>query len=535
MTYKSINASIAFLATLIVPIALLLLSNSSPAAGVGSEAVDSPVCSFTKHPNNPVLTAGPDGSWDDDSVWSPVVVKEADTFKMWYRGYDGSVGRIGLATSADGVDWIKHPSNPLLSPGEAWESNGIFPGSVISDTGTYKLWYTGYDADGVGQIGYATSPDGVVWTKYGGNPVFSVGPSGSWDDEVIRGPSVIVDGPTYHMWYAGVDGMAARIGHATSSDGNSWTRDLANPVLDLGPPGAWDWLNVYSPDVVKVGGEYQLWYSASTLPSSWSSGYATSVDGKNWKRQRLTIPEGPPGSFDADSADYVSVIVDGKNYHIWYSGYSNSYSIGYAGAIICDQHEAVYLPILMSQGMACRPYYVDDFSNADSGWYIDDNAERSFGYNSGLYEIVTKQAGAQLWAASPWALATDFNLEVDARRLGGYGAVGIEFAINEDWDAYYIFQVWDDQYSIGRVQDGSWHAIQEFTYSNHIKPVGHWNRLKIVRDGNAIAAYINGHHLGSFHDSNLTNLGAIALIAISFEPLSAQYDNFALSSAGCGG
>ena len=45
-------------------------------------------------------------------------------------------------------------------------------------------------------------------------------------------------------------------------------------------------------------------------------GYATSTDGSNWTRQRLVIPEGAPGSFDADSADYVSVLVDGAEYNV---------------------------------------------------------------------------------------------------------------------------------------------------------------------------------------------------------------------------
>ena len=32
----------------------------------------------------------------------------------------------------------------------------------------------------------------------------------------------------------------ARIGHATSPDGITWTKDTNNPVLDVGPDGNWD-------------------------------------------------------------------------------------------------------------------------------------------------------------------------------------------------------------------------------------------------------------------------------------------------------
>ena len=76
--------------------------------------------------------------------------------------------------------------------------------------------------------------------------------------------------------------MTLRIGHATSSNGTNWIKDPANPVLDIGSPGAWDWLHVYGPSVVKVGAEYKLWYSGETLPAAWQTGYAL-ID----QRQRL--------------------------------------------------------------------------------------------------------------------------------------------------------------------------------------------------------------------------------------------------------
>ena len=97
---------------------------------------------------------------------------------------------------------------------------------------------------------------------------------------------MIKEGSTYHLWYTGNDGMTLRIGHATSSDGINWTKDPANPVLDIGSPGAWDWLNVYGPSVVKVGAEYKLWYSGETLPAGLADRLCVVV-----RRQRLDARE----------------------------------------------------------------------------------------------------------------------------------------------------------------------------------------------------------------------------------------------------
>jgi hypothetical protein len=45
-------------------------------------------------------------------------------------------------------------------------------GSVLFDGTTYKMWYAGGNASWTGQIGYATSPDGITWTK-NPNPVIT--------------------------------------------------------------------------------------------------------------------------------------------------------------------------------------------------------------------------------------------------------------------------------------------------------------------------------------------------------------------------
>ena len=86
------------------------------------------------------------------------------------------------------------------------------------DGGTYRMWYFGKPEPSVDNIGYATSSDGIVWTKDANNPVLEPGAEGEWDDFGVAAPTVILDGDIFKMWYQGWQGTnPIRIGYATSS------------------------------------------------------------------------------------------------------------------------------------------------------------------------------------------------------------------------------------------------------------------------------------------------------------------------------
>jgi len=126
-------------------------------------------------PNNPVLTPEP-GQWDGYTIYSVAVLDDGGIFKMWYgaaASYPGAI-YVGYATSLDGSLWIKDPANPLPSlapgvPGE-WDDLGWNPGTVLFDDAIYRMWSFARKNEGAAygtwRIGYATSPDGIVWTKH---------------------------------------------------------------------------------------------------------------------------------------------------------------------------------------------------------------------------------------------------------------------------------------------------------------------------------------------------------------------------------
>jgi predicted GH43/DUF377 family glycosyl hydrolase len=411
----------------------------------------------------------------------------------------------------------------------------------------YKMWYTGFDSSGNGHIGTATSPDGVTWTKYLGNPVLEVGTFGSWDDEDVGKPSVIKANGIYHMWYEGYDGVTTRIGHATSSDGTNWIKEVSNPALETGVPGDWDWLHVRSPGVVIYGGTYLLWYSGRTLPPLSQIGYALSPNGRDWGGGGLFIPAGSSGDFDANGTFFPTAIVDGENIKVWYAGLDDNgfYNIGYATAQVCDVSAApvsarsVYLPLLMrawQPGVACRPYYADDFDDPSSGWPFYDNDDVGIGYTDGQYQVWLKKPSLER-LVTPGTQATDFAVEVSARLVSNtYGGYGVVFGINEDWSELYQVHIEAGHYSIWRRTHGTWTALKGWTPSDYIKTSPDWNRLKVIRDGTDIAVYVNDQHLTTVTDSAFTGLRRIGLLAYSPNdgPLDARFDDFSLYPVTCG-
>jgi len=155
------------------------------------------------------------------------VIKDGPIYKMWYTGYDGSEGRIGYATSTNGVLWMKHLYNPVLNvgPSGSWDDEDVRHPWVIKEDSAFKMWYIGRDAAGHSRVGLATSIDGVLWTKIGLSPVLSEGASGQPDSRGIHRVCVIKDGFGYTMWYEarGEDGRS-KICMAYSGDGGRWSK-----------------------------------------------------------------------------------------------------------------------------------------------------------------------------------------------------------------------------------------------------------------------------------------------------------------------
>jgi hypothetical protein len=273
-------------------------------------------------------------------------------------------------------DFTKYTSNPILSATEAWEGIGLGECSIILDSGIFKMWYRGGDLAN-GQIGYATSTNGLNWTKYGGNPVitnisgvdsitcpyvlkvglayylyaikgsslyrwtssdgivWAIDNSGSsvlsqglgWDAYVICNAAILYEaGETYpwKMLFEATGTNATQIGYAYSLDGLNWIKSVSNPVL-LHIGSGWKANATGTPELIKIEGVYYAIYGGHKM--GWSIGISRSLDMITWTDALNNPVIETNDLWEGNEACDPSIVYDvtGKTYKV-YLYYRGDYS-----------------------------------------------------------------------------------------------------------------------------------------------------------------------------------------------------------------
>ena len=212
---------------------------------------------WTVSPNNPVLTPGSNGSWDDMAVAGAVVFKDENGYKLYYSGWSDptSLWHIGLATSSDGINWVKH-SNPVLFANGGQEFQ-LAPSSIIKIENVYYLYYTGRNLPNL-DIRLATSPDGINWTKYSANPILSY--DQSWEGLGVYTPTVYKLNNSFVMIYMNQSGTG--FGKATSTDAKNWTKELSNPFFTKEDThNHWTDFKIAYPNYIRINNEERIYYT----------------------------------------------------------------------------------------------------------------------------------------------------------------------------------------------------------------------------------------------------------------------------------
>ncbi len=139
---------------------------------------------------NPILLPGSKGRWDHRGIGNASVVKSEDGFTLYYSGegevkgepYSTIETMIGMATSSDGVTWVKY-DNPATTDELFHDSDPVMRGS-----NTPANWANDYvtdpnvqrTSDGLAMVfragngknvGYATSVDGTNWVHKVDGPI----------------------------------------------------------------------------------------------------------------------------------------------------------------------------------------------------------------------------------------------------------------------------------------------------------------------------------------------------------------------------
>ena len=234
---------------------------------------------FQPYEHNPVFSGGGQHAWDHTIRERGYILREEDGYHLWYTGYRGDKADtkyLGYATSPDGIHWTRDPGNPIFD--KSWVEDMC----VVKHDGVYYMFAEGRD-----DIAHLlTSSDRRHWKHVGrvwmsdltnGEPI-PAGPYGT--------PTVWIENGIWYLFYERRD---AGVWLATSRDRQVWTNVQDDPVLRNGPE-PYDLHAVAMNQVIKHDGRYYAYYHGSAhVPwRDWNTNIATSIDLIHWTKYGKT-------------------------------------------------------------------------------------------------------------------------------------------------------------------------------------------------------------------------------------------------------
>lgn len=293
-----------------------------------SAASSTPV--FVQH-IGAVLT--PTLTWEQQNVQEPSVAfnPSTHTFQMWYTGADEAKCMVGYATSQDGITWTKPLDHPVLG----WGNGGVAHNACHSDVqrlnGRYYAWFSIDTSDYSftdaknGDLFEATSPDGITWTPTG-KAVIHADKSG-WNTFTANSFVVRTDGHWLMYWESFGQGQW-RMSTATSTDLLHWNAQDTPSIAGVGFGGT-----AGGPWITHTAAGWTMYFHAPPpvqVPGHdlYSQIYeATSTDLKHWTTNPVPLVTQEQPSWQVDQiADPSAVVVNGVTY-LYFDGLDNSWPI----------------------------------------------------------------------------------------------------------------------------------------------------------------------------------------------------------------
>lgn len=235
------------------------------------------------------------------------------TIRMLWKSWQGPslIVLSVIAVSAIGFHlpfsaWSRLSSDPVLSPrGNSFQSVGTFNPAAVAKDGLIILLYRAQDAYGISSIGYASSKDGIHFSRRS-EPVLS--PQAPYEmGGGVEDPRVVKFGDSYYLTYTGFDHTAggptesgnAQLCLAISSDLIHWRRQ---GVIMPSYKGSWNigWTKSGAIVPEKIDGKYWMYYLGDSRGAKTQMGIASSPDLIHWT-DAIDHPvlSSRPGQFDS--------------------------------------------------------------------------------------------------------------------------------------------------------------------------------------------------------------------------------------------
>ena len=271
----------------------------------GTEDFPNEMVEFTPYDHNPVFSGTKEETWDKHIRERGFILVENGMYRMWYTGYndsDNATKYLGYATSPDGISWTRYEKNPVFN--QKWTEDMF----VFRVEDKYYMY-----AEGLNDVAHLLiSDDGISWQEQGDLKVLTTkgdtipGPYGT--------PSILIENRKWHLLYERND---EGVWLAVSDDHMIWTNVQDEPVLKKGP-GNYDPGAVACNQVIKFKGKYYMYYHGTSdagwanqgAVSIWTSNVAMSTDLVTWTK----YPGNPVVEGDHSSP---IMVYDGNNYRLY--------------------------------------------------------------------------------------------------------------------------------------------------------------------------------------------------------------------------
>ncbi len=162
-----------------------------PGAAIGRATAAGPEGPWVRE-DDPIVTVGPEGSWDSGFVTPSSVVRTDDgRTLLYYSGGKDIMSEPAYAglviIDADGA--LTRLEEPVLGPEEGWNEWWGWEPVVFPFDDGFGAFYSGTTLEPRESIGWAWSPDGVTWTEASDNPLLE--PGDPWSTMWVVAGSVV--------------------------------------------------------------------------------------------------------------------------------------------------------------------------------------------------------------------------------------------------------------------------------------------------------------------------------------------------------
>ena len=226
---------------------------------------------------NPVFRGEGPGHWDAKIRERGWIIREGDTYHLWFTGYDGTregIKLLGYATSSDGLHWTRSPRNPLVR--EHWVEDMM----VARHGDTFYMFSEGGDSNHAEML---TSNNGIDW-KWEGPLDIRKADGRTPAQKPCGTPTVWIEGGTWYLFYEWKD-QGAWLAKSANPMSRVWINVQDEPVLSLGPAD-YDKEMIALNQVIKYRGAYYGFYhgSGGGDPRIWNTNVARSIDLVHWTK-----------------------------------------------------------------------------------------------------------------------------------------------------------------------------------------------------------------------------------------------------------